>query len=435
MLLHSNKRISSIRTDIPLLIGTLVSFKNLKTTSLNGETGLVVAWDNNRERFQVSLARNGSFKFFKPANLQRAYQFRSQEAQNFYKFMNSNEVSNIEKGNKLFSKISNLSLTHIEMFLKFAWTEKLCKLNQFNPQFLKTICKILKHMIKNCDFPDIVSYCQYGLASVFFELNTSKDIEKSTALLKKCAIDHYGNILRILSLWVLMETEIEKFTIDLIFQAKTAYMLKLYYRTSTETFFLYTLNWYLDTFGIDESLLQPEIWEEIEWFHENLTTQFPETNDHFSTLANYAFLKGNFENALEKANAWQAYATETYGTFSRGLSKIYKLKIKSYAKLRNKTMARKCLKQFKKFLGRDDDRYLEMKTLVDNIISSKGQKKVAGQVKTLSKCSYFSCKKKEKEMREFLVCGKCRLAKYCSPKCQALDWKNGGHKQECQRDM
>merc|ERR1712034_170988 len=117
-------------------------------------------------------------------------------------------------------------------------------------------------------------------------------------------------------------------------------------------------------------------------------TQFSQKNDHLITIAMYEFFKGNFESALEKVNKWQSYVTETQGGFLRGLFQGYKLKIKCYAKLKNKKMAKKCLKQFKKFLSNNetDERYLEMKKLVDSIISPKGQQKVVGQVKSLSKC-------------------------------------------------
>ena len=58
------------RTDIPALIGKLVGLRHLKTTSLNGKSGIVIGWNNERERFEVKLKNmNGCVKLIKPPNL------------------------------------------------------------------------------------------------------------------------------------------------------------------------------------------------------------------------------------------------------------------------------------------------------------------------------------------------------------------------------
>jgi hypothetical protein len=52
----------------------------------------------------------------------------------------------------------------------------------------------------------------------------------------------------------------------------------------------------------------------------------------------------------------------------------------------------------------------------------------------LKKCSYYECKNVEsfinKQLKLFSVCASCEKVKYCSKKCQKLDWKSG-HKQNC----
>lgn len=41
-----------------------------------------------------------------------------------------------------------------------------------------------------------------------------------------------------------------------------------------------------------------------------------------------------------------------------------------------------------------------------------------------------NCSKRESSVGEFQACGKCNIAKYCSPACQKADWK-GRHKLVC----
>ena len=42
----------------------------------------------------------------------------------------------------------------------------------------------------------------------------------------------------------------------------------------------------------------------------------------------------------------------------------------------------------------------------------------------------FHCEKKETTRNEFMLCGKCKVASYCSQACQKLDWK-ASHKLVC----
>ena len=56
----------SQRTDIPQFLGEQVSFIDLKTKHLNGKRGVVIKWNNERERFIVKLDSNGSLKSVKP---------------------------------------------------------------------------------------------------------------------------------------------------------------------------------------------------------------------------------------------------------------------------------------------------------------------------------------------------------------------------------
>ena len=49
-----------------------------------------------------------------------------------------------------------------------------------------------------------------------------------------------------------------------------------------------------------------------------------------------------------------------------------------------------------------------------------------------NQCDNVECDNFEKD-KAFSLCAKCRAVAYCSAACQKVDWKNGGHKAECDR--
>eukprot|EP01084_Bolivina_argentea_P032000 59203_1 len=46
-------------------------------------------------------------------------------------------------------------------------------------------------------------------------------------------------------------------------------------------------------------------------------------------------------------------------------------------------------------------------------------------------CHWRFCAKRRKHVKKLYKCVKCRVSRYCSKKCQKLDWKNGCHKILC----
>jgi hypothetical protein len=80
-----------------------------------------------------------------------------------------------------------------------------------------------------------------------------------------------------------------------------------------------------------------------------------------------------------------------------------------------------------KFLPLDFDRSLHQKML---------EVMVAGPNCVLlssfnSVSTYSACNNCGESLSPLLTCAGCRSVKYCSKECQRLDWKEGGHKEEC----
>ena len=46
------------------------------------------------------------------------------------------------------------------------------------------------------------------------------------------------------------------------------------------------------------------------------------------------------------------------------------------------------------------------------------------------RCGRGSCKRREQEKDQFMVCGGCEVIAYCSPNCQTLDWSST-HRKHC----
>ena len=48
-------------------------------------------------------------------------------------------------------------------------------------------------------------------------------------------------------------------------------------------------------------------------------------------------------------------------------------------------------------------------------------------------CMWYKCDNQAKDLVKLYKCKRCRVARYCSKSCQKRDWKNGNHKELCDK--
>jgi len=85
-----------------------------------------------------------------------------------------------------------------------------------------------------------------------------------------------------------------------------------------------------------------------------------------------------------------------------------------------------CILLYQLFMGEDDCKErLEDKVHaeIDQLIQKMEE------VDTLCLCSRKKCDRRENSENQFEICSRCRIARYCSKKCQKKDWKK--HKRSC----
>lgn len=182
------------RKDIPCLIGRCVTLSELKTSSLNGKTGIVVGWnDIPQERFQVKLFETNSIKLIKPANLMEMNKLENEAIRNFRKFEYSDEVTNFEKGNYLLSLIDQ-SLSREFYAAKLSWVVSLLNLNEKTNIHIKNQVRVItEDVIKNCNYPDYVVEAKIRLTHSIQSENQTQNVLAREILLE-CIDNHYRGI-------------------------------------------------------------------------------------------------------------------------------------------------------------------------------------------------------------------------------------------------
>jgi len=216
--------------------------------------------------------------------------------------------------------------------------------------------------------------------------------------------------------------------IGLYFKSKSHVAKKLYngeihiYRFGTTSFEL--LTGYLHSGKLPESLH-----EELHGLYENNKTRLKTNVWNFLALAIFLRMKGEVTEALEYLTKYQSFLSQNYGSFYGGLGNVFQMKMEIYIQIGDKVMAKKCFKQWKKFYPNDPD-IEDFEYLIKTTPPSISKTAAAAEVKTRSKCAYFKCQKVESKLREFKACAKCKVAFYCSRKCQKRHWKNG-HQESC----
>jgi len=105
-----------------------------------------------------------------------------------------------------------------------------------------------------------------------------------------------------------------------------------------------------------------------------------------------------------------------------------------YLALKQKDNVRYCIKQIRKHMREEseDERLKSQLKILQRGIKNieKDDSKVSARHDYLRKCDNIFCGKMETRVKEFMVCGRCKLVAYCSGTCQKKAWKRR-HKQEC----
>lgn len=135
------------------------------------------------------------------------------------------------------------------------------------------------------------------------------------------------------------------------------------------------------------------------------------------------FSKFEFLKALHAITEYQKYCSKNGYSHC---SDVFRLKLICFYSLGDKC---KALKVYKYLVKRYNIDYMkeeirEREHLIDIEVDFV-------TVPALQRCFWIKCKNVEKEGQKFLVCSSCRIARYCSKKCQKKDWKKGEHKIVC----
>jgi len=194
-------------------------------------------------------------------------------------------------------------------------------------------------------------------------------------------------------------------------------------------FFIFIFNAY--TKWIDQSTFQNvERMLELNWIISRLDNEARDDARITLGFARIAIQKNNFEEAFRKINEAQNFYASEFGEDSQSMGAVYELKLHCYIRTKNKTMAKKCVKKMKKYFPSDCYEFKMMQQQVNDI--PEQTYKIEEEIRIPVRCSNTKCNKKETHAGEFKKCARCRLARYCSQKCQRKDWKIR-HQRECQK--
>lgn len=150
------------------------------------------------------------------------------------------------------------------------------------------------------------------------------------------------------------------------------------------------------------------------------------------TEAYYHLKIGNFSEALEIFTELQKDIALGRGIQDRTVVECHLRRAECLIMLKNKTMAKKCIREAKKLSDLHPDatfseRVQSAMDYMDGMVDNE-QKQQKFPFEILMKCSNPVCASVEEIEKEFQVCAKCRATRYCSRKCQRKHWKLGHKK-------
>lgn len=447
------------RTDIPLLIGRKVELEELvkHTAYLNGEIGIVIGWNEDEEKFEVKLDCDESIQSIKPANLTPLdVSLGGFACVYFDRPIDLNDSANIERGIQLIqfaaSDDSDPKAKNKVFTAGLQWCYDLFKEYSQNYKIIKKIQKIAQYMIENSNFPDFKIEAKIFLAKILISKDQN---EKAVQILYECCENHYGClplIFKILSERILTGNASK--IVKIYFQAKPIVenqTYRLFVDTNKDTGILdfYTnAMLLLNHYHIRNKI--PNFKKEVKYIYRKLTkfqeVDVEEHTNYLLALAAYAFNQSDWDVVLNKANQFQSISSKLHG-YSGYIALAYQFRIHAYLAKYNKDMAKKCLQKYKRYIKNmvhDKKNGLKCVKELENLIKKMPTKHIRARLKSsiaksetlrhFEKCANLECTKTETLAKRFHVCSRCKLAHYCSKKCQREHWK-AKHKRRCCVEM
>jgi len=448
------------RKDIPNFLGKEVAFVDLKTTALNDKHGLVIGWNEERERFGIRLFFDNSIKWLKPINLIYEPMVKNEKGKQLYLLINSEKLTDVERGLKIFDELE-FDDKYNHTFLKIHWLGNL-SWTIFN---VPKIQEELEKIIAISTFDDLIVSVKILLCKILMSQNQKLEhFPFCMALLMSCVQDHYGHLPELFAyIWKCsnLESELKNGQFEILQILKGFYNeSKNMYANKTCAFgqkedFLFGAFEFLQ---ICENLTLCEnnkkiqeiafvrekhyIIQEITFIREIILNsgKLKSPAQYHYYIARSCYLEQNYRGALHNIGLYQEDTTASLGNVCTPVSNCYLLKSECYIGLGNKSMAKQALKKLKRFKNKcniDEDikrlrkKINKMPNDEKNLIFSSQHQKENQNVRTKMKCSSSNCEKVEPYVGAFKHCGQCRITYYCSQKCQKNHWKNG-HKNDCQ---
>ena len=416
------------RKDIPNLIGKYVVTQNLKATEWNELYGLVVRWNEERERFVVKLDRDGSVKLFKPFNLSYVSIIQNEKEEKLENLITTEQLIDFEHGMDLFDQLGSSS-KYMHTWLKLEWLGNWCQCQaQQDKRYIPKIQAALENIIETSQFDDLVVSAKIQLALL---VSWTENIELMTDLCMSCVGAHYGRLPELFQfLCVTMQDNFEVVK-DIYFQSKRMIKNKTYINHGL-TNFIEASTEFLDFCKDHDSSVNTT--EECIFLRKTLESYESLIGNYSLVMGQVCRLEGNYEEAIRNVQIYQEVISSGKGNVDM-ISKCYAIKVLCYIQLGNKRMAKKVLQKLKRF--RKHAGVNENIVIFENAIkkmsntTSTTQVEENQSVRTKTQCSAYECKKVEPHVGTFKHCGRCRLKYYCSIKCQKKHWENG-HKEECQ---
>ena len=266
---------------------------------------------------------------------------------------------------------------------------------------VKKLEKMLKHIWKNCEYPDLIVFSKIQFVLARICIDNEKYRKSNKKLLLGCIENHYGFLVDIILKIVKCGVREEDDTNELL---EYYYKAKISIENMT-----YVQHTSIEDFANETILLFAKVWQTNDTLNEcNFLKTFLIENLPINShaIAEISFLEGNWKKSLEKATIYQKYVLENQCGESYNMLDIYSLKMKCYIALGYKNNVKSCLKQLKKYCKRCPvDPYRETIPIYERLVSNMSEKKSPSNdipaARTIEKCTYFACEKKKNIFENF----------------------------------